>query len=166
MAWDMNRVVLIGRLTKDVELKYTPNSTPVANFSIAVGGKSNQDGTESVSFFNIVVWGKSAESCAQYLSKGKQCAIDGRLDQKRWEAQDGSKRSTVEIIAERVEFLWTKNDSETQGGGGYPEKPPAGGYQKTRGNTGKTYANNRGATSAYHDNSSFDSNPLDDVSPF
>lgn len=112
MSWDINRVLVIGRLTRDVELKYTPSGAPVANFGIAVGGKPSQNGEENVSFFNIVVWGKSAENCSNYLSKGKQCAIDGRLDQRRWKAQDGSNRSVVEIVAERVEFLGSASDTQ------------------------------------------------------
>ena len=111
MSWDINRVLVIGRLTRDVELKYTPSGVPVANFGIAVGGMPSKDGSENVSFFNIVAWGKIAENISNYLSKGKQVAIDGRLDQRRWKAQDGSNRSVVEIIAERVEFLGTANDS-------------------------------------------------------
>ncbi len=105
MSWDINKVILVGRLSGDVELKYIPSGTAVARFGIAVGGKPKTDGADSVSFFNVVVWGKPAENCSNYLSKGKQIALDGRLEQRSWTAQDGSKRSVVEIIADRVEFL-------------------------------------------------------------
>src|SRR5208337_2437905 len=98
MSWDINRFITVGRLTGDVELKYTPNGTAVARFGIAVGGKPKSDGSDSVSFFNVVVWGKGAENCSNYLSKGKQVALDGRLEQRSWVTQDGSKRSVVEII--------------------------------------------------------------------
>ncbi len=112
MAWDINRVILVGRLTNDVDFRYTPSQTAIAKFGLAVGGRPNQDGTPSTSFFNIVVWGKAAESCNSYLSKGKQVAIDGRLQQRSWQAQDGSKRSTVEIVAERVEFLGSNSGGQ------------------------------------------------------
>lgn len=111
MAWDINKVVLVGRLSSDVELKHNQSSDKsVARFSIAVGGMSK----DSVSFFNVVVWGKSAETANQYLSKGKQVAIDGRLEQRTWTTQDGSRRSTVEIIAERLQFLGVKEESSRQ----------------------------------------------------
>jgi len=139
MAWDINRVVLIGRLTRDVELKYTPSSTPVANFSLAVGGKPGQDGKDNVSFFNITVWGKSAESCSQYLSKGKQCSIDGRIEQRRWKDKDGGNRSAVEVVAERVEFLGS-------GEGGGNNSKPSGGNQNNNynGNQNDNYTNEDG----------------------
>ncbi len=124
MSWDINKVIVVGRLSADVELKYTPSGTAVARFGIAVGGKPKTDGSDSVSFFNVVVWGKSAENCSNYLSKGKQVALDGRLEQRSWVTQDGSKRSVVEIIAERVEFLGSpsgpKSPSQPQGGSREP----------------------------------------------
>lgn len=120
MAWNINRVILVGRLSNDVELKYIPSGKAVAKFGIAVGGRPKQDGTESVSFFNVVVWDKPAETCAKFLAKGKQVAIDGHLEQRSWTSQDGSKRSAVEVIAERVEFL-----GSPAGGGkpGQSERP-------------------------------------------
>jgi len=111
LSWDINRVLVIGRLTRDVELKYTPSGAPVANFGFAVATMPSKDGSDNVSFFNIVAWGKIAENISNYLSKGKQVAIDGRLNQRRWKAQDGSNRSVVEIIAERVEFLGAVGDN-------------------------------------------------------
>lgn len=112
MAWDINKVILIGRLANDVELKYTPSGTAVAKFGLAVGGKNKPDGTGTVSFFNVVVWGKGAENCNSFLAKGKQVGIDGRLEQRSWTAQDGGKRSTVEVVADRVEFLGTKSNGQ------------------------------------------------------
>lgn len=109
MAWDINKVVLVGRLSSDVELKHNQSSDKsVARFSIAVSGMSR----DSVSFFNVVVWGKSAETANQYLSKGKQVAIDGRLEQRTWTTQNGSHRSVVEIIAERLQFLGVKDNKD------------------------------------------------------
>jgi single-strand DNA-binding protein len=112
MSWDINKVIVVGRLSADVELKYTPSGTAVARFGLAVGGKPKTDGSDSVSFF-IVVWGKSAENCSNYLSKGKQVALDGRLEQRSWVTQDGSKRSVVEIIADRVEFLGSPSGAKS-----------------------------------------------------
>ena len=114
MAWDINRVLIVGRLASDVELKTTPGGAHVANFRVAVGGAKNADGKESVSFFSVTAWNKTAENCEKYLSKSKQVAVDGRLEQRSWTTQDGAKRSTVEIIAERVEFLGGGNNTEKQ----------------------------------------------------
>lgn len=115
MSWDINRVVLVGRLARDPEIKYTPNQTAVARFSLAVGGKPRNDGTDSVSFIPIVVWGKAAENCKQYLTKGKMVAVDGRLDQRSWKAQDGSSRNIIEVVADRVEFLGSPAMSGSKG---------------------------------------------------
>ena len=109
MSWDINHVILVGRLTRDPELSYTPSGTAVCRFSIAVnrssGPSSENSGDNSTSYFNIVTWNKTAEICKEYLSKGKQVGIDGRLQQRRWEGQDGIKRSTVEIVASNVQFF-------------------------------------------------------------
>ena len=89
MSWDINHVILVGRLTRDPELTYTPSGTAVCRFSIAVnrssGPSSENSGDNSTSYFNIVTWNKTAEICKEYLSKGKQVGIDGRLQQRRWE---------------------------------------------------------------------------------
>ena len=109
MSWDINHVILVGRLTRDPELSYTPSGTAVCKFSIAVnrssGSSSDSNGSNSTNYFNIVTWNKTAEICKEYLSKGKQIGIDGRLQQRRWEGQDGIKRNTVEIIANNVQFF-------------------------------------------------------------
>jgi single-strand DNA-binding protein len=143
MSWDINKVIVVGRLSGDVELKYTPNGTAVARFGLAVGGRPKTDGSDSVSFFNVVVWGKTAENCSNYLSKGKQIALDGRLEQRSWVAQDGSKRSVVEIIADRVEFLGAR--TTPQGGG---QAPAA---------TGQT----GGIDDNFYDNTDFNPSPVD-----
>lgn len=114
MSWDINRVIMVGRLTNNIELKYTPSGSAVARFCLAVGGRQKSDGSDSVSFFNIVVWGKAAETCSNYLAKGKQIALDGRLEQRSWTAQDGAKKSVVEVIAERVEFLGSPSVKQPQ----------------------------------------------------
>ena len=118
MSWDINHVVLVGRLTRDPELAYTPSGTAVCRFSIAVnrssGPASENSGDNTTSYFNIVTWNKTAEICKEYLSKGKQVGIDGRLQQRRWEGQDGVKRSTVEFVANNVQFFAQPRISSSQ----------------------------------------------------
>lgn len=105
MSWNINRVVLIGRLANDPELKYTPSGVAVAKFSLAIGGKPKNDGSDSVSFINMTVWGKGAENLTRYQKKGDQIAVDGRLEQKSWTNQEGQKRSSIEVKVERIEYL-------------------------------------------------------------
>jgi len=107
MARSFARVVVAGNLTRDPELRQTPNGTPVCQFGVAVNRSyKDQSGqwAERTSFFDVVVWGAQGENCARYLSKGRAVTVDGRLEQRTYEAQDGSKRSRVEIIAENVVF--------------------------------------------------------------
>ncbi|MFC2419748.1 MAG: single-stranded DNA-binding protein [Treponema maltophilum] len=103
---DLNHVTLIGRLTRDAELKYTPNGFAISNFSIAVNRrrKNGEQWVEEANFFDITLYGKSAESLKQYLIKGKQVAVDGELRQDRWE-QDGQPRSRVVIAANNIQLL-------------------------------------------------------------
>jgi len=106
MSNDLNRVVLIGRLTKDPELKYTPSNTAVCSFSLANNKTYVKDGEkkDSVSFFNCIAWAKLGEVIAQYCKKGKQLAVEGRIQQRSWDDKDGNKRSTVEIVVD-FQFL-------------------------------------------------------------
>lgn len=108
-----NKVILIGNLTKNPELRYTPNGTPVANFGLAVNRKYRQaeELKEEVCFVDIVVFGKQAEHCGQYLSKGNGVIVDGRLQQRRWETEDGQKRSKHEVVAQTVTFLPKRQDA-------------------------------------------------------
>lgn len=102
----MNKVTLIGRLTKDPELKYTPGAgTAVTTFSIAVDRRFNKDGQKEADFIPIVVWGKQAETTAQYVTKGKLIGVAGRIQTRSYDAKDGSKRYVTEVIAEEVQFL-------------------------------------------------------------
>lgn len=103
----LNRTVMIGRLTRDPELKYTPSGTAVCTFSIAVGRTFQTDVTD---YFDIVVWRKMGENCANYLSKGKLVAVDGSLQVRSYETKDGSKRKAYEIVAETVKFLSPKDE--------------------------------------------------------
>ena len=103
----LNRVLLIGNLTKDPELRYTPSGTPVANLRMAVNSSfKGQDGQrkEETCFVTIVVWSKQAELCNQYLKKGRSIFVEGRLIYRSWEAE-GKTRSTMEVRADRVQFL-------------------------------------------------------------
>ncbi|MCH3965505.1 MAG: single-stranded DNA-binding protein [Clostridium sp.] len=104
----MNRVVLIGRLTKDPELRFTPgNGTAVTTFTLAVDRRFSKakDGQREADFIPIVVWGKQAESTANYMSKGKLIGIGGRIQTGSYEAKDGTRRYTTEVIADEVQFL-------------------------------------------------------------
>ena len=108
----MNKVFLIGRLTRDPELRYTGNNTPVATFSIAVNRDfQNQQGEREADFFNVVVWRKPAENVKNYLTQGSQVAIDGRLQTRSYDDQNGQKRYVTEVVANNVEFIGSKNSS-------------------------------------------------------
>lgn len=111
----VNYVLVAGNLTRDPELRYTPNGSAVAKFGIAINRVyTTPDGQrkEEVDFIPIVVWGKQAESCSQYLSKGRPVLVDGRLQFSSWEGQDGMKRSRIEVVANRVQFLGQRPQEE------------------------------------------------------
>ena len=117
---NINRVVLVGNLTKDPELRHTPGGTPVCSMRVAVNSRRRDESGQWVdkpNYFDVSVFGNQAESCTQYLSKGRPVGIDGRLDWREWEAQDGTKRQAVEIIADTVQFLGSRGDGEGGGGG-------------------------------------------------
>ncbi len=108
MAASFNKVLLMGNLTRDPELRYIPSGQAVCSFSVAVNRTyMSQSGEkkEEVSFIRVVVWAKRAEVCNEYLKKGSPVFVEGRLQSRSWEAQDGSKRSTIEVIAQNVQFL-------------------------------------------------------------
>jgi single-strand DNA-binding protein len=114
----MNHVVLVGRLTKDPELKYTPgaNATAVATFSLAVNRTfKNKDGNYEADFINIVVWGKTAENVANNLHKGNQAALEGRIQTRTYEGNDGQKKYVTEVVASEVQFLDPKNKPANNG---------------------------------------------------
>jgi single-strand DNA-binding protein len=105
---DLNKVFLLGNLTRDPEMRYVPSGSPVCSFGLACNRRyTAQDGQkkEETLFVDIDGFGKTAELCSQYLSKGRQVLIEGRLKFRRWEAQDGQKRSKISVVAERVTFL-------------------------------------------------------------
>lgn len=108
----MNKVVLIGRLTRDPELRYTGNNTAVATFSIAVNRTfQNQQGEREADFINIVVWRKQAENVKNFLTQGSQVAIDGRIQTRSYDDNNGQKRYVTEVVADNVEFLGSKGSS-------------------------------------------------------
>jgi len=121
MAGDLNRVILIGRLTRDPELRYTPSGTAVASFSIAnnrtyaVAGEKK----EQVSYFDCIAWSKLGEIITEYCKKGQRIAVEGRLQQRRWEDQENNKKSKIELVIENFQFLTGKGagdeNSQSQG---------------------------------------------------
>lgn len=120
----LNRIVIIGRLTRDPELRSTASGIPVATFTLAVDRTyKSASGERETDFIPVVVWRQLAETCGRYLSKGKLAAVDGRLQIRTYEAQDGSKRTAAEVVAENVRFLSPK-DSNSGSGGSYGSDAP------------------------------------------
>ena len=132
MADDINIVAVVGRLTRDAELKYTNSELAVCKFSLAVNRrkKSGDQWVDEVSYFDMVLWGKLGEAIQQHMTKGKQLAVSGHLNQNRWE-QDGQNRSKVEIVVDNVQLLGSaaagsggSNAGASSGGGGMFGGPP------------------------------------------
>jgi single-strand DNA-binding protein len=122
---DINRVTLVGRLTRDPELRALPSGTSVLNLGLAVNGRQkDQSGNwiDKPNFFDVKVFGAQAEMLANHLAKGRRIGVDGRLDWSSWEAQDGGKRSKVEVVAQSVQFLDSRGDDS----GGGNQFVPAG----------------------------------------
>ena len=125
----INKAILIGRLGSDPEIRYTPSGVAVANFSIATSeewkDKDTGDKQERTEWHRIVVWRRLAEICGEYLSKGRQVYVEGRIQTRSWEDRDGNKRYTTEIIANDIQFLGSRDagDAGRSGGG------MGGGYQ-------------------------------------
>jgi single-strand DNA-binding protein len=128
---NINRVVLVGNLTRDPELRHTPSGTAVCKLRLAVNSRqkdgSTGEWTDKPNYFDVTVWGGQGESCAQFLSKGRAVGVDGRLDWREWEAQDGTKRQAVEVIADTVQFIGGRGESSE------PQFVPAGAAQKESG---------------------------------
>ena len=119
----INKVMLLGNLGADPELRYTSGGTAVADLRLATNRRfKGRDGEwqDDTQWHRIVVWAKQAENCKEYLSKGSQCFVEGRLQTRQWEDRDGNKRYTTEVVADNVHFLSGKGG----GGGGYDEPPP------------------------------------------
>lgn len=104
----LNKVLIMGNLTRDPELRYTPSGTAVASFTVAVNRVyklPSGEKKEEVSFIRTVAWGRAAETCGEYLQKGSPVFVEGRLQSRSWDTPDGQKRSTIEVIAQNVQFL-------------------------------------------------------------
>lgn len=125
----MNKVVLIGRLTKDPELKYTPGSgNAVTTITLAVDRRFSKDGQREADFIPVVIWGKSAESTAQYMAKGRLLAVQGRIQTRSYEAKDGGRRYVTEVVAEEVKFLEWGDKRESDAGTGAGSDSSNSGY--------------------------------------
>lgn len=134
MAQNINRVIVTGNLTADPQLNTLPSGTSVCDLRIAVNGrrKDNESGqwVDKPNYFNVKVWGAQGENAAKYLSRGRPVAVDGRLDWREWTDKDGNKRQTVDIIADTVQFLGSRDGAPSGGNGGYapsadPDYPAA-----------------------------------------
>lgn len=124
----INRVVLVGRLTKDVDLKYTPSGVAMARFTLAVNRTfTNQQGEKEADFINCLVWRKQAENAANYLSKGSLAGVEGRIQTGSYEGQDGKRVYTTDVVADSVQFLEPKNGQATQNNA--PTSQPQQNYQ-------------------------------------
>jgi single-strand DNA-binding protein len=123
-ATNINRVVLTGNLTRDPELRSLPSGMSVCSLRVACNTRRKNNSTgeweDKPNYFDVTVWGAQGENCARFLSRGRPVAIDGRLEWREWEAQDGSKRQSTEIIADAVQFLGSRDDSGGSQGGFTP----------------------------------------------
>jgi single-strand DNA-binding protein len=140
----LNRVVLAGRLTKDPDLRYTPNGVAVANFTIAVNRPfSNNSGDRDADFINCVVWRRAAENLANFMSKGSLVGVDGRLQSRSFDNQEGKRVFVTEVVADSVQFLESKGSSQgggNRGGSGYQ---PNQNQQPSGNNFGSNNNNNQ-----------------------
>ena len=117
-ATNINRVVITGNLTRDPELRSTPGGTSVCSLRVAVNSRRKDDSgnwVDKPNYFDVTVWGAQGENCAQYLAKGRPVAVDGRLNWREWEDQQGNKRQTVDIIADSVQFLGSRDAPQSNG---------------------------------------------------
>ena len=125
----VNKVILVGNLGRDPELRYTQQGTAVANFTLATNENfQKKDGSrdERTEWHRIVAWGKTAELCSQYLSKGRTVYIEGRIQTREWENKEGQKQKTTEIVAQTVQFLGARGEGggRSGGSGGSGDPPP------------------------------------------
>lgn len=154
MAISLNRVQLIGNVTRDPEMRQIPGGQTVATFGVATNFSWN-DATgnrqEKVEFHNVVVWRKLAEICGQYLKKGTKVFVEGRLQTREWEGEDGVKRTKVEIVAENVIFLDKKGSSSPEGGATYERSArsvrPEASAESSAGAVEETMVSNEGGAS-------------------
>ncbi len=119
----VNKAILVGRLGKDPELKYTPSGQAVASFSLATGEKwKDKDGNmqERTEWHNIIVWGRMAENAKEYLAKGRQVYIEGRIQTRSWDDKDGNKKYMTEIVVQNLQYLGSRSDQSSASPGGPP----------------------------------------------
>lgn len=117
----LNKVILIGRLTRDPELRYTPNGTAVCRFTLAVNRRFNREQTD---FIDVVAWRGLAENCANYLGKGRLAAVDGSLQVRSYETQDGQKRKAAEVVADDIRFLDRGGTGGSEARSSFQDKSP------------------------------------------
>lgn len=132
----INSVTLVGRLTKDPELRYTPSGVAVARFTLAVNRQYKKEGEQQADFINIVTWRKTAENTANFLRKGSLAGVTGRIQTGSYDGQDGKKVFTVEVVAENVQFLEPKSANNAPNGNGNTN-----GYQSQQNATQSNYNN-------------------------
>lgn len=126
----MNKVFLIGRLTKNPEIRYTSNNVPCCTFTLAVSRDyTNQDGQREADFINIQVWRKQAENCDKYIGKGSLVAIEGKIQTRSYDTEMGQKRYVTEVVADNVQFLDSKKDGQQSGQVGGPQSGTETGTQ-------------------------------------
>ena len=118
-ATNINRVVLTGNLTRDPELRSLPSGMSVCSLRIASNSRRKENGewVDKPNYFSVTVWGAQGENCQRFLSKGRPVCIDGRLEWREWQGQDGNKRESIEIVADAVQFLGGRDDAPMGGGG-------------------------------------------------
>lgn len=151
----LNRVILIGRLTRDPELRYTPSGVAVTQFTIAVDRPfTSQGGEREADFIPVVTWRQLAETCANYLRKGRLTAVEGRIQVRNYENNEGKRVYVTEVIADNVRFLESNREGGAGGGGGQREESPFGGG----GNTGRS---NNFSRDNQNDPFSDDGKPID-----
>jgi len=159
----MNRVVLVGRLTKDPDLRYTPNGVPVATFTLAVNRTfTNQQGEREADFINCVIWRKPAENVANYLKKGSLAGVDGRIQTRNFEGQDGKRVYITEVVADSVQFLEPRGSAQQQGRSGDFGGNQYGGDQNDRPyGQNQNQRSNQNFTRTNEDPFSNDGQPID-----
>ncbi len=152
----VNRIVLIGRLTADPELRYTQSGVAVAHFTLAVDRPfANQQGERQTDFIDVVVWRNQAESCANYLRKGAMAGVDGRLQIRSYETQDGQRRRVAEVVADRVEFL-----ERARRGSGGPESQSPGGSGLAEDSRGRAESSSESDSDDFEDDLDLDNLPF------
>ncbi|RKQ92493.1 single-strand binding protein [Solirubrobacter pauli] len=127
-ASNINRVVLTGNLTRDPELRSLPSGMSVCSLRIASNSRRKENGewVDKPNYFSVTVWGAQGENAARFLAKGRPVALDGRLEWREWQDQNGNKREAIEIVADSVQFLGGREDGQGGGGGGYSAGAGAG----------------------------------------